>query len=135
MREVRLMINKVVDVPSLVSKIAKEKLGVEVGAFYNKKIEAEEKTLYIYSFEYTYSKIFWDWEPLSRPSIFVPTLNTKHPIATITIIASIKDDSTIIVLLLPSDEEMDPNKSSIITGFKDEGFKIVATIGMRKINA
>lgn len=135
MREVRLMINKVVDVPSLVSKIAKEKLGVEVVAFYNKKIETEEKTLYIYSFEYTYSKIFWDWEPLSRASIFVPTLNTKHPIATITIIASIKEDSTIIVLLLPSDEEMDPNKSSIIAGFKDEGFKIVATIGMRKINA
>ncbi|MBR3617539.1 MAG: hypothetical protein IKN46_02555 [Acholeplasmatales bacterium] len=134
MREVRLMINKVVDVPPLVSKIVKEKLGVEVDAFYNKKIETEEKTLYIYSFEYTYSKIFWDWEPLSRPSIFVPTLNTKHPIATITIIASIKDDSTIIVLLLPSDEENDPNKSSIITGFKEEGFKIVATIGMRKIN-
>jgi hypothetical protein len=72
---------------------------------------------------------------LSRPSIFVPTPNTKHPIVTITIIASVKDDSTIIVLLLPSDEEMDPNKSSIITGFKGEGFKIVATIGMRKINA
>ena len=133
MREVRLMINKVVDVPSLVSKIAKEKLGVEVDSFYNKKIETEEKTLYIYSFEYTYSNIFWDWEPLYRPSIFVPTLNTKHPIATITIIASIKDDSTIIVLLLPSDEENDPNKS-IITGFKDEGFKIVKAIGMRKIN-
>ena len=50
MYEVRLKIDKVVDVSSIIRKVVYERLGIEVNSFYKKKIETPEKDLYIYIF-------------------------------------------------------------------------------------
>jgi len=120
MYEVRLKIDKVVNVSSIIRKVVYETLGIEVNSFYKKKIETPEKDLYIYIFEYVDTQGRWHRDILDP----IPTYGVFRDVVTITVIASVKTDSTVIAVILPSDERNDPN-NSIVLGLKAEGFKIV----------
>ena len=122
MREVRLKIDKVVDVAEIIKKVVKKELQIDVNSFYKKRIETTEKELYIYVFEYGDTK----WKPESGFQVlaYAPITYT----ITVTVIASIKNDSTVIAVILPSDDQKDPDKS-IVKGLVEEGFKIVKING------
>ena len=122
MREVRLKIDKVVDVAEIIKRVVKNKLRIDVNSYYKKRIETTEKDLYIYVFEYGDTK----WRPETGFDYFRYAYITT--IITITVIASIKDDSTVIVVILPADDENNPN-NSIVFGLREEGFRIVKVNG------
>lgn len=125
MLEVKLKIEKVVDVDQIIKKVVKEKKDVDVSSFYNKKISAEEKNIYIYVFECVNTKM--KYKTIGVKGGLVPVTTC----ITITIIASVKKDSVVVAVIFPSDDNThdNPPSNSIVDGLKNEGFKVLGYNG------
>ena len=107
MREIKLKIDKKVDIEKIIKDYFKE---INSNKFYERKVKVEGNTLYIFVYEYNYYK----YNPL-EPGTNVTTTNT--------IICTAKPDSTSVAIVLASDDKNDGG-NHLSLKLRDLGFYI-----------
>ena len=106
MRDIVLVNDKKVDIRNIFIEYLRAN---NIEEFYEKKLKGKLTTVYVFSFETSYSKALY---------------GNKTPIqifATTTVIATIKDNTTEVSLVLGSDDKNDV-RTSLFLYLRDRGF-------------
>ncbi len=122
MREFKFNKNEKEDIEGLMQNIIEKYCCVN---FYKRKIKGEDKTTFIYVVEI--NRV--DWEVKPSINILSWEINMSaveiNTIVTITLIATVREDKTVIRLITPSDDNtLTTCNYSIIPSLKINGFKL-----------
>ena len=111
MRELRYKIDKVVDIDSIITNEIKN-LGVT--EYYRKTIKTSNKKIYVYVYEHIRKNYINQNRLTGMPTKFVVST---------TVVAAVKESSTVVSVVLASDENYEIN--SIILALTSYGFSFV----------
>ena len=92
MREIKLKIDKKLDIETIIKDYLKE---ININEFYERKLKSEGRMVYVFVYEYSYTKYY----PLNKYN------NADYVTTTNTVIASSRPDSTGVAIVLASDDK------------------------------